>query len=139
MNKLAFTDVCANELFNHADCLKRLENEYTKESKVANEDNIIAWIKAFNFNIVKDHIYNHNAKSPCFIFNAKHLEKMYIDKLEPNDISVTSYVKRLSTRLTNSINNLIAKSVDILVSTVCFIVLEAPRTLKKVCLVAINC
>lgn len=51
VNKFAFTDVRANELFYHANCLKRLENEYISDSKFANENISQAWIKALTFNL----------------------------------------------------------------------------------------
>ena len=37
LNKLAFTDIRANEFY-HANCLKRLENEYISESKFVDEN-----------------------------------------------------------------------------------------------------
>ena len=119
LNKFVFTDACASELFYHANCLKRLGNEYTKESKVANEGSSQAWIKALAYNKVVDHILDCNAESPGVIFNLKQLKNMYIDQLESNGIYITTHVTIFSTGLTNSVDDLIAKSVERSMLTVC--------------------
>ena len=95
LNKLVSADVRDNKQFYHANCLKRLENEYTKELKVANENNSQAWIKALAFNKLANHIYDRNVESPGVIFNGKLLEKIHIGKVDSNDIYITSHVEKV--------------------------------------------
>ena len=114
LNKLVFTNPHASELFYLANCLKRLGNDNTKELKVVNEDNSQAWIYTYF-----QQSCGSCCVSPGVIFNVKHLENIYMDELEWNGIYIATHGTSFSTGLIYSIDGLIAKCVDRLLSVVC--------------------
>ena len=114
LNKLVFTNAHASKLFYLANCLKRLGNDNTKELKVLNEDNSQVWI-----NTCFQQSCGSCCVSPGVIFNVKHLENIYVDELEWNGIYIATHGTSFSTGLIYSIDGLIGKGVDRLLSMVC--------------------
>ena len=110
LQKLAFGDVTSNELFYHQNCYTTFKNEYRgklrevdRQSVQEKNDN---WKKASVMSKIISHIYETEAESPGFVFDAKTLETMYIELLELHNIQLTSHVTRFADKLVLEIEHL---------------------------------
>ena len=76
LNKLAFGDVAANDMFYHSKCLKKLGNVYKQvmESKYVDNNAYECWIRAVAFDKVISFVFDTEGKNPGTIFH----EDMYI-------------------------------------------------------------
>ena len=74
------------------------------------EENSFVWLKAISFNKWVDHPYQCNLEEPGEIFRIKDLEKLFIEDLYPDWVSVTSHVSRYAGKQKMQIDGLVVKT-----------------------------